>query len=71
MEQVDVDEIINHINQKFNENVPSLVKMVVRKKIGKLQSFNIELMPNSLRTCTVEDLISVVKYGLESGKLKL
>ncbi len=71
MKQTDVDEILNHISKKFDENVPGVVKMVVRKKISKLQSFQTNSLPNSLKTCTVEDLIDIVKYGLSSGKLKL
>ena len=71
MEQNDVEEILNHINTKYNENLPSLVKMVVRKKINKLQTFEVESLPQSLRNCTVEELIAIVKYGLDSGKLKL
>ena len=29
------EEILNHINEKYDENVPSLVKIFVRKKIDK------------------------------------
>ena len=42
MDQNDAEEILNHINKKYNENVPSLVEIFVWKQIGKLQSFPIK-----------------------------
>ena len=71
MEQNKIDEILDHINTKFDENVPRLVKMLVRKKMSVLQSFEVDSLPTSLRTCTVEELISIVKHGLDTGKLKI
>ena len=71
MNQKEIDEILNHISQKFNDDLPGIVKMLVRKKIGKFQSFKAETLPDSLKTCTVEELINIVQEGLESGKLKL
>ena len=67
MKKKEVNEILEHISQKFEDDVPGIVKMLVRKKIGKLQSFDVESLPESLRTCTVEELIDIVKNGLESG----
>ena len=71
MKKKEVDEILDHIGQKFEDDVPSIVKMLVRKKIGKFQSFDSESLPESLKTCTVKDLIDLVQKGLESGKLKI
>ena len=71
MRKKEVNEILEHISQKFEDDVPGIVKMLVRKKIGKFQSFDVESLPESLRTCTVEELIDIVKNGLESGKLKI
>ncbi|MEK9682330.1 MAG: hypothetical protein VW081_05530 [Nitrosopumilus sp.] len=71
MKKKEVDEILEHIGQKFEDDVPSIVKMLVRKKIGKFQSFDSESLPESLKTCTVKDLIDLVQKGLESGKLKI
>ncbi|QLH04258.1 hypothetical protein C5F49_02215 [Nitrosopumilus oxyclinae] len=71
MEQNEIDEILEHINTKVAENVPSLVKMIVRKKLGSFQSFEAESLPESLRNCSVEELISIVKHGLDTGKLKI
>ena len=45
--------------------------MLVRKKIGGFQSFEAESLPDSLRNCSVEELISIVKHGLDTGKLKI
>ena len=71
MEQKKIDEVLDHINTKFDENVPRLVKMMVRKKMKSLQSFEADSLPNSLRICTVEELIFIVKHGLDTGKLKI
>ncbi|ABX12274.1 hypothetical protein [Nitrosopumilus maritimus] len=71
MKKKEENEILEHISQKFEDDVPGIVKMLVRKKIGKFQSFDVESLPESLRTCTVEELIDIVKKGLESGKLNI
>ena len=71
MKKKEVNEILEHISHKFEDDVPGIIKMLVRKKIGKFQSFDIESLPESLRTCTVEELIDIVKKGLEAGKLKI
>lgn len=71
MEQNEIDEILDHINTKFAEDVPSLVKMIVRKKISSFESFEAESLPDLLRNCSVEELISIVKHGLDAGKLKI
>jgi len=71
MDQKETDEILNHIKQKFDEEVPGIVKMLVRKKIGRFQAFEADTMPESLRNCTLENLINIVQEGIESGKLKL
>ncbi len=39
MKKKKIDEILEHINQKFEDDVPGIVKILVRKKIGKFQSF--------------------------------
>ena len=71
MKQNEIDEILDHINTKVAEDVPSLVKMIVRKKMSGFQSFDVESLPDSLRNCSVEELISIVKHGLDTGKLKI
>ena len=59
MEQSDVDEILGYINEKFDANIPSFVKMLIGKKIHKLQSFDPTSLPSSLKNCTVEELIII------------
>ena len=63
MKKKEVDEILEHISQKFEDDVPSIVKMLVRKKIGKFQSFDSDSLPESLKTCTVQELIDIVQKG--------
>jgi hypothetical protein len=71
MNQNEIDEILDHINTKVAKDVPSIVKMIARKKLGSFQSFDAESLPESLRNCSVEELISIVKQGLDTGKLKI
>ena len=71
MEQNEIDEILEHINTRIAEDVPSLVKMLVRKKIASFQSFEAESLHDSLRNCSVEEIISIVNHGLDTGKLKI
>lgn len=71
MEQNEIDKILDHINTKVAKDVPSLVKILVRKRIASFQSFEAESLPDSLRNCSVEELISIVKHGLDTGKLKI
>lgn len=72
MDQKDVDEILDHIKQKFDDEVPGIVKMVIRKKmISRFREYDAHTMPESMRNCTVENLINIIQEGIESGKLKL
>ena len=71
MEQNDIDEILDYINEKFDANIPSFVKMLIGKKIHKIQSFDPDSLPDSLKHCTVEDLIIILQQELESKRLKL
>ena len=70
MNEFEINEIIDYINKKYNENVPSLAKVVVRKKAKKIETFQIEDLPISLRNCTVEELILIIQGALRQGRLK-
>ena len=70
MEQSEIDEIIDYVNTKYQENVPRAVRFVVRKKVKMIEKFEVEEMPSSLRTCTVEQYIAIIKDGLKQGNLK-
>ena len=71
MQQKEIDEILSYLNEKFDENIPSFVKILISKKIYKLQSFNPDSLPDSLKHCTVEELIILLQQELESKRLKL
>ena len=71
MQQNDIDEILHYINEKFDANIPSFVKLLIGKKIHKIQSFDPRSLPNSLKNCTVEELIIIFKNELDSKRLKL
>ena len=71
MQQSEIDEIINYINEKFDANIPSFVKLLIGKKLHKLQSSDPSTLPDSLKNCTVEELIIIFKEELDSKRLKL
>ena len=47
MKQKEIEEILNHINQKFDEDVPGIIKMMMRKKLKNSAHFqwNLYLIP--------------------------
>ena len=71
MQQKEIDEILDYLNKKFDENIPSFVKILISKKIHKLQSFDPDTLPDSLKNCTIKDLILILKQEIDSKNLKL
>lgn len=71
MNSNEIAEIIEYVNSKYNENVPRPVRFVVRKKAKMIEKFDSAEMPLSLRNCTVEQYIEIVKSALRDGTLKL
>ena len=70
MNEQEIQEIIQYVNTKYNENVPRPVRFVVRKKAKMIEMFDSSEMPESLRNCTVEQYIEIVKSALKDGTLK-
>lgn len=70
MDQSDIDEIIDYVNKKYTENVPRPVRFVVRKKSKMIEDFDVGEMPTSLRNCTIEQYIEIIKDALRQGTLK-
>ena len=71
MKQNEIDEIVDYVNEKFDANIPSFVKLLIGKKIHKFQFFDPSTLPSSLKNCTVEELIIIFKNELDSKRLKL
>jgi len=44
---------------------------LISKKIHKLQSFDPDTLPDSLKNCTIKDLILILKQEIDSKNLKL
>ena len=70
MEEYEKKEIIDYVNAKYQENVPRAVRFVVRKKAKMIEKFQVEDMPASLRNCTVEQYVNIIREGLRQGTLK-
>ena len=71
MEESEIKEIIEYVNKKYSENVPRPVRFVVRKKAKMMEKFDPSEMPASLRKCTIEEYVQIVKNALHDGSLKL
>jgi len=71
MDEEDIAEIIQYVSKKYSENVPRPVRFIVRKKVTMIEKFDASEMPGSLRRCTVEQYIEIVKTALKEGSLKL
>lgn len=70
MNQSEIDETIEYISKKYEENVPRALRLMVRKKAKMIEKFEIEEMPKSLRDCTVEEYIMIIKNAIQQGTLK-
>jgi hypothetical protein len=71
MNNDDIKEILDYVSKKYSENIPRPVRFVVRKKVKMIEKFNVEEMPETLRNCTVEQYITIIKEGLRKGTFKL
>lgn len=71
MNQNETDEILNYVNAKYKERVPGVIRSLIKGKIKKIQKFSPDEMPQSLRNCTVEELLSIVQKGIKDNKISL
>lgn len=71
MDKREINEIISYVNKKYTENVPRPVRFIVRKKAKMIEKFDTSEMPLSLRNCTVEEYVSIMKKALSEGALNL
>jgi hypothetical protein len=71
MNDKEINEVIAYVSQKYSKNVPRPVRFVVRKKARMIEKFDSSEMPASLRNCTIEEYIEIVKNALRDGSLKL
>lgn len=70
MKKDEIQEIIQYVNQKYEQNVPRPLRFIVRKKTKMIEDFDVAEMPQSLRDCSVENYIQIVKDGLKKGTVK-
>ena len=70
MEKFEIDEIIDFINKRYNEEVPGPVKFVVRRKAKKIEKLVLKDFPESLRKCTFEEFLVIIQTAYKENKLK-
>ena len=71
MNKEEVREIINFVNSRYDEGIPGPVKFVVKRKVKKIEKVVISELPESIRKCTVEELLLILKEAYEKKLLKL
>ena len=64
-------QIIEFINSSYEENIPGPVKFIVKRKVKTIQDFDLDTIPESLRNCTVEELLLILKDAYENDQLDL
>jgi len=64
MDHFETNEIIEYMNRKYAENVPRVIRFAVRKKAKMIEKFELDEMPSSLRNCTLEQFIIIIKDAL-------
>lgn len=66
-----VKEVISFINKMYDEEVPRPVKFILRRRANKIDSLKLEDFPDSVRKCTVEDFVIILKEAYKNGRLAL
>lgn len=69
MDNSEKNEIINWINKRYDEEVPSPVKFVVRRKAKRIEKLKIEDFPDSVRKCTFEEFLAILQEAYKKKKL--
>jgi len=70
MNESEVNEIIDFINAKYNKQ-NAIVKIVGGMIRNKIETFQLDDWPVSLRSCPIEQLVLIVKDALRQGRLNL
>jgi len=70
MEKNEIKEIIDFINSSFNDQIPRPVKFVVRRKIRKIEKLDLEAFPESVKKCTIQDFLIIMKNAQKDEKLQ-
>jgi len=69
MNNAEKREIIDWINKRYDEEVPSPVKFVVKRKAKRIETLNIEEFPDSVRKCTFEEFLAILQDAYKNKKL--
>ena len=71
MNKKEKQQIVEFINSAYDENVPGPVKFIVKRKVKKIQDFDLDSVPEPLRRCTIEELLLILKDAYEKDQLDL
>ena len=70
MEKSEIDKVIDFINKRYDEEVPSPIKFAVRRKAKKIEKLDPKDFPESVRKCTIEEFLNILKTAYLEKKLK-
>ena len=71
MNKKEKQQIVDFINSVYDENIPGPVKFIVKRKVKKIQDFELDSIPEPLRNCTIEELLLILKDAYEKDQLDL
>ncbi|AFS80272.1 hypothetical protein NKOR_01830 [Candidatus Nitrosopumilus koreensis AR1] len=70
MNEDDVQEIVDFVNFRYADEVPGPVKFVVKRKAKKIEKLDPNDFPESLRKCTIEEFIMILKDAYSKKQLQ-
>ena len=70
MDENQVKDIVDFINNRYDEEVPRPVKFVIRRKAKKIEKLDPSDFPESFRKCTIEELMYILKNAYSKKQLK-
>jgi hypothetical protein len=70
MNENDVQEIIDFVNLRYDDEVPGPVKFVIKRKAKKIEKLDPNDFPEPLRKCTIEEFILILKDAYSKKQLQ-
>lgn len=70
MNEDDVQEIVDFVNSRYADDVPGPVKFVVKRKAKKIEKLDPHDLPESLRKCTIEEFVMILKDAYSKKQLQ-
>ncbi|AJM92314.1 hypothetical protein [Nitrosopumilus piranensis] len=70
MDKDTIQEIVNFINSRYDDDLPGPVKFIVKRKAKKIEKLDVNDIPESIRKCTIEEFILILKDAYSKKELR-